>query len=197
MDQFGWAVVEYRGQNHAGPWTMEDDQRLRAIVSRAHALGLWVRFYTLNGHPPVGQRLDRELQLGSLDAARQRMHAARDAGVEFIASDQYEELGRVLSLAPGPPISDLDDGPGLPSSGTVPSGDPGPRVRIESPRGTIVGGDSRLRDRRRARRRHRRAGGAARLLRCIRPSRESGWRIGSRRRSWPTTAGSRGESEEH
>jgi hypothetical protein len=28
------------------------------------------------------------------------MTAARDAGVEFIASDQYEELGHVLAAAP-------------------------------------------------------------------------------------------------
>ena len=34
---------------------------------------------------------------GSLAAVRERMAAARDAGVEFIATDQYEELGAVLS----------------------------------------------------------------------------------------------------
>ena len=53
---FGWAVVEEGGQNNAGAWTTADDQRLRAIVSRAHALGLWVRFYTLNGHPRARAR---------------------------------------------------------------------------------------------------------------------------------------------
>jgi hypothetical protein len=98
---FGWAVIEHRGQNGAGPWTMEDEQRLRAVVSRAHSLGLWVRFYTLNGHPAgQGSGWTESYNFGSLDAARQRMHAARDAGVEFIASDQYEELGRVLA----PPV---------------------------------------------------------------------------------------------
>ena len=95
---FGWAAVEYGGQNNAGPWTKEDYQRLRAIVSRAHALGLWVRFYTLNGHPTgQGNGWTESYNFGSIEAARVRMEAARGAGVEFIASDQYEELGRVLA----------------------------------------------------------------------------------------------------
>jgi hypothetical protein len=95
---FGWASVEYGGQTNAGAWTKEDDQRLRAIVSRAHALGLWVRFYTLNGHPKgQGKGWTESYNFGSADAARVRMAAARDAGVEFIASDQYEDLGQVLA----------------------------------------------------------------------------------------------------
>jgi len=94
---FGWAVVEQGGQNNAGPWTKEDEQRLRAIVSRAHSLGLWVRFYTLNGHPKgQGSGWTESYNFGSVEAARERMRAARDVGVEFIASDQYEELGSVL-----------------------------------------------------------------------------------------------------
>jgi hypothetical protein len=98
---FGWAAVEYGGQNNAGAWTNEDDQRLRAIVSRAHAQGLWVRFYTLNGHPKgQGKGWTESYNFGSIEAARVRLEAARDAGVEFIASDQYEELGRVLAAVP-------------------------------------------------------------------------------------------------
>ena len=98
---FGWAVVEEGGQNNAGPWTSTDERRLRAIVSRAHSLGLWVRFYTLNGHPKgQGDGWTESYNFGSIDAVRERMQAARDAGVEFIASDQYEELGRVLAAPP-------------------------------------------------------------------------------------------------
>lgn len=98
---FGWAAVEYGGQNYAGDWTKDDDQRLRALVSRAHALGLWVRFYTLNGHPKgQGKGWTESYNFGSIEAARVRMEAARDAGVEFIASDQYEDLGLVLASVP-------------------------------------------------------------------------------------------------
>ncbi len=61
---FSWMVVERGGQARAADWTTADDRRLRSIVSRAHDLGLWVRFYTLNGHAS-GRRtgLDGQLQL--------------------------------------------------------------------------------------------------------------------------------------
>ncbi|MGE3492358.1 MAG: hypothetical protein AB7N29_20310, partial [Vicinamibacterales bacterium] len=53
---FAWNVVERGGPNRAGDWTPNDASRLRAIVDRAHAQGLWVRFYTLNGHPDADRR---------------------------------------------------------------------------------------------------------------------------------------------
>ena len=94
---FAWNVVELGGQNKAGPWTTDDDRRLRAIVSRAHRMGLWVRFYTLNGHAPgEGLGWTESYNFGSLPAVRDRLKAAVDAGVEFIATDQYEELGKLL-----------------------------------------------------------------------------------------------------
>lgn len=94
---FAWNVVESGGQSKAADWNGEDDRRLRAIVSRAHEMGLWVRFYTLNGHVP-GQGLGwtESYNFGSEAALRQRLQAAVAAGVEFIATDQYEELARVL-----------------------------------------------------------------------------------------------------
>lgn len=92
-----WAVVEQGGPPLAADWTSSDAARLRALVSHAHELGYMIRFYTLNGHP-------RELEngwgsgynFGSLDAARVRWQAAIDAGVDFIATDQYEDFGKVL-----------------------------------------------------------------------------------------------------
>ena len=98
---FAWNVVELGGQNKAGAWTTEDDARLRAIVTRAHDMGLWVRFYTLNGHPPgQGRGWTESYNFGTLEGARERLKAAIAAGVEFIATDQYEELGKLLP-APG------------------------------------------------------------------------------------------------
>ena len=44
-----WNVVEAGGQTQAGAWTSEDLRRLRSLVDRAHAQGLWIRFYTLDG----------------------------------------------------------------------------------------------------------------------------------------------------
>lgn len=99
---FAWNVVEHGGQAAAGPWTPEDDRRLRAIVSRAHGLGLWMRFYTLNGHP-AGEApgWTESYNFGSLEAVQARWRAALEAGVEFVATDQYEEFARRLKQMPG------------------------------------------------------------------------------------------------
>jgi hypothetical protein len=95
---FPWAVVERGGQVDAGGWTADDDARLAALTTRAHALGLWIRFYTLNGHAEADDRgWTRSYNFGTLDAARARWRAARDAGVDFIATDQYEALAEVLA----------------------------------------------------------------------------------------------------
>jgi len=94
---FPWAVVEGGGQRHAGAWTAEDRARLDALVGRAHQRNLWIRFYTLNGHPESeGQGWTASYNFGSLTAAQARWRAAREAGVDFIASDQYEALASAL-----------------------------------------------------------------------------------------------------
>jgi hypothetical protein len=90
-----WAVVEKGGQPGAGDWTAAEEARLAAIVARAHGLGLWMRFYTLNGHPPgEGKGWSAGYNFGSLDAARTRWEAARRAGADFVATDQYEDFAR-------------------------------------------------------------------------------------------------------
>jgi hypothetical protein len=95
---FPWTVVERGGQAEAGDWTPDDAARLDAIVDRAHALGLWVRFYTLNGHAPEqGQGWTASYNFGTLERAKVRWRAAIEAGVEFIATDQYEALAAELA----------------------------------------------------------------------------------------------------
>jgi hypothetical protein len=95
---FPWAVIERGGQRQAGAWTAEDDRRLRDVVNRAHAMGLWVRFYTLNGHAPgTGLGWTESYNFGSVDAVLPRWRAAIAAGVDFVATDQYEEFGRLVS----------------------------------------------------------------------------------------------------
>lgn len=92
-----WAVVEEGGAPLAGDWTKVDAARLEALVSHAHQLGYLIRFYTLNGHPEAeGDGWGSSYNFGSLSAARVRWEASRSAGVDFIASDQYEALGKVL-----------------------------------------------------------------------------------------------------
>lgn len=94
---FPWAVVERGGQAGAAEWTSQDDRRLRALVARAHAQGLWIRFYTLNGHDAGrGEGWTESYNFGALTAARERWQASIRAGVDFIATDQYEELASLL-----------------------------------------------------------------------------------------------------
>ena len=95
-----WSVIEPAGQNKAGDWTNEESQRLRQTVQAAHDGGLWIRFYTLNGHSTEqGERMGwtPSYNFGSLDAARIRWKAAIAAGVDFVATDQYEEYAQISS----------------------------------------------------------------------------------------------------
>ena len=95
-----WSVVEPEGQNNAGAWTTEDADRLRLRVREAHHAGLWIRFYTLNGHSNEhGERLGWSpgYNFMSLDAARVRWRAAIAEGVDFIATDQYEDYALTSS----------------------------------------------------------------------------------------------------
>lgn len=90
---FPWGVVESGGQNNAADWTPGDADRLRALVSRAHAMNLWIRFYTLNGHAPgADQGWTASYNFGSVERARERWLAAIAAGVDFVATDQYEQF---------------------------------------------------------------------------------------------------------
>jgi hypothetical protein len=100
-----WRVVEPAGQPNAGDWTPGKQKRLHALVDRAHANGLWIRFYTLDG--ATTQELScngwfRGYNFGSVDAARVRWQAAIAARVDYIASDQYELLStEIQHSAPG------------------------------------------------------------------------------------------------
>jgi glycerophosphoryl diester phosphodiesterase len=93
-----WSVVELGGQQRAGAWTPEDEARLRSLVQAAHRAGLWIRFYTLNGHDPrdLSGGWSPGYNFGSEEAARQRWRAAIRAGVDFVAVDQYERFAETL-----------------------------------------------------------------------------------------------------
>jgi len=92
-----WFTVEEGGQQKAGDWTAEDDRRLRALVDRAHQLGYWIRFYTLDGFAPGEDRgWGNGYNFGSRKAVMVRWKAAIAAGVNLIASDHYEALAEVM-----------------------------------------------------------------------------------------------------
>ena len=94
-----WRVVEAGGQQHAGEWTQEKQNRLEALVERAHANGLWIRFYTLDGATEAELSCHgwfHGYNFGSLAAARTRWRAANAAHVDYLASDRYELLGNEI-----------------------------------------------------------------------------------------------------
>ncbi|WP_350449068.1 hypothetical protein [Paracidobacterium acidisoli] len=98
-----WNVVEAGGQNKAGDWTAADNQRLRALIAHAHANRLWIRFYTLDGASPNEMKQNgwfNGYNFGSLEAAKLRWHAAALDGADYIASDQYEQLGALIHALP-------------------------------------------------------------------------------------------------
>lgn len=99
---FSWAVVERGGQTKAGAWDAADTARLRALVDRAHAIGLWLRFYTLDGFAAADdQGWSAGYNFGSPAAARERWRGAIEAGVDLIATDQYEAFAADAARRPG------------------------------------------------------------------------------------------------
>jgi hypothetical protein len=95
-----WRVVEQGGQQHAGEWTPEKMNRLRALVERAHANGLWIRFYTLDGATEAELSCHgwfHGYNFGALSAAQTRWRAAIAAHVDYLASDQYELVAGEIS----------------------------------------------------------------------------------------------------
>lgn len=97
-----WHVVEAGGAPQAGKWTRRDADRLAEIVDHAHSLGYFIRFYTVNGHAPADAAVGGYSQgynTGSLEAARVRWRAMLDAGVDFIATDQYRRFAETRSWA--------------------------------------------------------------------------------------------------
>jgi hypothetical protein len=92
-----WYTVEEGGEPHAGDWTAADNQRLRALVDHAHKMGYWVRFYTLDGFAPADdQGWGPGYNFGSPEAVILRWKATIAAGVNFIATNQYETLATYL-----------------------------------------------------------------------------------------------------
>ena len=92
---FPWGAIEAGGQHEAGRWTAGDANRLKALVERAHAMRLWIRFYTIDGFTAASDRgFNASYNFGSIDAARVRWRAAIAQGVDFIATDQYADFAR-------------------------------------------------------------------------------------------------------
>ncbi len=94
-----WRVVEPAGQSNSGAWSPEKESRLHDLVQYGHQRGFWIRFYTLDGVSKADESCRGIFHLynfGSREVAELRWRAAAKAGVDYIASDQYEDLAQLL-----------------------------------------------------------------------------------------------------
>jgi len=81
---FEWKHVEGEANAKAGAFTPAERSRLRSLVEMAHRQGYWIRFWTLNTN------------FGSREALEERWRAARQAGADSLATDEYELAGEFL-----------------------------------------------------------------------------------------------------
>lgn len=91
-----WGFVERIGKDSQA-WAPEAEARLKKFVTLAHSRGYLISFYSLNGFTS-NENLGwtDEFNFGSRANAEVRWKAARAAGADMIATDQYEDLARVL-----------------------------------------------------------------------------------------------------
>ena len=109
---FDWRNVERDPNPQAGPWTPAERARLEAIVTMAREKGYWTRAWTLNATTSMW---GKGRNFGSRAALLERWRAARDAGLDCIATDEYALAGRVMaSEAARPPTARSTDSPPRP-----------------------------------------------------------------------------------
>lgn len=99
-----WATVEAGGPSKAGEWTPAKNERVRRMVEHAHSQGLWIRFYTLDGATQQQQQDNgwfKTYSFASLAAAKLRWSAAIAAHVDYLATDQYEDVRQELHSLEG------------------------------------------------------------------------------------------------
>jgi hypothetical protein len=96
-----WSFIELCGPKHGGDWNANAEARLKRFVEHGHSLGYLVSFYSINGFTDEqNQGWTAEFNFGSREAAMTRWSAAIKAHADFIATDQYEDLAKVIRSKP-------------------------------------------------------------------------------------------------
>jgi hypothetical protein len=90
---FEWKHIEGVPNNKAGDFTASKRARLNALAAAAHSKGYWLRTWNLNA-----TNLDwgEAHCFGTKGALFTRWRAAQQAGIEMIATDEYELAGQVI-----------------------------------------------------------------------------------------------------
>jgi hypothetical protein len=93
-----WAFIEKGGEAKTGAWTQDSEKRLQEFVNYGHKMGYFVGVYCLDGYAAEDNKgWDKDYNFGSHDAAVVRWKAAARAKADFISTDHYEELARMLA----------------------------------------------------------------------------------------------------
>jgi hypothetical protein len=95
-----WAFIEKGGQGAAGEWTSASEQRMKHFVDYGHRMGYFVGFYCLDGFTDSeNQGWDKEYNFGSKAEALARWQALTRAHVDFVSTDQVEDVAAVIKAS--------------------------------------------------------------------------------------------------
>jgi hypothetical protein len=93
----GWGFIEKGGEPHAGEWNKAKEERLKKFAEYGHRMGYFVGFYCLDGYSEdANQGWDKDYNFGSREAVLPRWKAAVRAHADFISTDHYEDLAKVI-----------------------------------------------------------------------------------------------------
>jgi len=92
-----WAFIEKGGETGAGEWNGAADARLKKFVDYGHRLGYFVGVYCLDGYTQSeNQGWDKDYNFGSKANVMPRWQAAVRAHVDFLSTDQVEDVAAVI-----------------------------------------------------------------------------------------------------
>jgi hypothetical protein len=94
-----WDTVEPGNKIDAGAWTPAKQARLDAFATQIHKMGYLVSFWNEDGaDADTAKKMgwNAKYNFGSLEAATVRWKAMVQAGVDFIGTDQPEDVAKLL-----------------------------------------------------------------------------------------------------
>jgi hypothetical protein len=94
-----WDAIEPGKKSEAGEWTPEKQARLEAFVNYAHKMGYLISLWNEDGtDADTAKKMgwSAKYNFGSLEAAEARWKAMIRAKVDFIATDQPQEVAKLL-----------------------------------------------------------------------------------------------------
>ena len=93
--------MEKGGESKAGDWTKASEAKMKKFVDIGHRLGYFVSFFCLDGYTPAeDQGWDKSYNFGSKEKVMPRWQALARAHVDFISTDQVEDVAKIIKGTP-------------------------------------------------------------------------------------------------